>query len=431
MTENLKFSTKDTFHRFALDNWTASVDRGDFERAIAFDQIHYNELVKKFEDAAYWDRWQKNTLQTRQKLTQQYQRRVPASLPISSDGNRFLIVHHNYSGLAHETQLARNMAWLRTNGININVDIVYLFGSPDTKSAACSIYGLGSKNVHYLQASTYQNAGAKLTILAEQTKAKGIIYPTIFYMAFWLSLFVPHANQKFVQMKYYPLHAGRISRWAGGYRSIEQFYEINGCKFEQLPILDLQLAKRTFPPRHKEADFLTIGSISRPEKIGNADYNRFIIKLLEVHSSLYYLYTGRIESTSVLPEPIRKHPRCKSLGWVNPIEAISEFSIYLEPFPWGGGEMTLLALEAGLPYLTLETQENVRFGIYGFLRVASEGKDPILQTSFCRSPSELLDRVKLLIKNPDLRYDLGQAWQQAITSYTPPSLDSWHSLFND
>jgi hypothetical protein len=116
---------------------------------------------------------------------------------------------------------------------------------------------------------------------------------------------------------------------------------------------------------------------------------------------------------------------------VNPIESISEFSIYLEPFPWGGGEMTLLALEAGLPYLTLETQENVRFGIYGFLRAASEGKDPILQTSFCRSPSELLNRVNLLIKNPDLRHDLGQGWQNAITSYSPPSLDSWYSLFNE
>lgn len=431
MTKNLNFSTKDAFHQFALDNWLASVNCGDLERAIAFDQLHYNELVKKFEDVAYWDRWQEDTLQTRQELTQQYESRVPASLPISSQGNRFLIVHHNYSGLAHETQLARNMAWLRTNDVSINVDIVYLFGSPETKSDACSIYGLGSKNIHYLQANSYQNAGAKLTILAGQTKAKGIIYPTIFSMAFWLSLFVPHGNQKFVQMKYYPLHAGRINGWAGGYRSTGQFYEINGCKFEQLPILDLQLAKQIFPPLYKEADVLTIGSISRPEKIGNVDYNRFILKLLQTHPNLNYLYTGRIESTSVLPEPIRKHPRCRSLGWVNPIESISEFSIYLEPFPWGGGEMTLLALEAGLPYLTLETQENVRFGIYGFLRVASEGKDPILQTSFCRSPSELLNRVNLLIKNPDLRHDLGQAWRQAITSYSPPSIEGWRSLFNE
>jgi hypothetical protein len=171
-------------------------------------------------------------------------------------------------------------------------------------------------------------------------------------MAFWMSLFVSHPNQKFLQMKYYPLHSGRIKRWAGGYRSSNDFYMINGCKFEQLPILDLQIAKHELKERDTQTEGISIGSISRPEKICDAVYNQFILQLLKANPKLSYLYTGRIEATNLLPETIRKHPRSMGLGWVDPGEAIAKFSIYLEPFPWGGGEMTLLALSAGEPKKT-------------------------------------------------------------------------------
>lgn len=431
MSKNLNFSNRDAFHRFALDNWIAAVNDGDFERAIGFDQLHYNELVKKFEDVAYWDRWQADTLEVRQALTRRAECLAPARKPNPGGANRFLVVHHNYSGLAHETQLARNMAWLRANGIEIDIEIAYLFGDAQHRAAAATLYGLPSAGIHFLQAGNYQQAAASLAQLAEHRQAQGIIYPTIFFMAFWMSLFVPHANQKFVQMKYYPLQAGRIHHWAGGYRSQDKYYRINGCDFEQLPILDLQLAKQDPAPVPADSNIMSIGSISRPEKASNPTYISFILELLKEHSQLSYLYTGRPEAISILPESLRKHPRSKSLGWVDPVSAISRFSIYLEPFPWGGGEMTLLALEAGLPYLMLETEESTRFGIYGFIRCVAEGKDSILQTSFCKSPEQLRDRIAQLLENRELRRQLGQAWQLAIKSYMPPNLNSWRSLFND
>ncbi len=431
MTQNLKFRDQDTLHRVALDNWTAAVNNGDFERAIALDQFHYNELVKKTEDVRYWDRWQEDTLAIRQNLTRHMERLAPSQMPATGESRRFLIVHHNYSGLAHETQLARNVAWLRAHQINVDIEIVYLFGEPDRRAHACQLYQLPAEGIHFLRSTSYQQAASRLHRIAHERQAQGIIYPTIFFMAFWMSLFVPHANQKFVQMKYYPLHAGRISRWAGGYRSGEPYYRIHGCDFEQLPILDLQLAKQTLPAVRQVSTPLTIGSISRPEKLSNADYNRFIADLLKDHPTLAYLYTGHPDKVTVLPPFIREHPRSHALGWVDPVSAISRFSIYLEAFPWGGGEMTLLALEAGLPYLVLETEESIRFGIYGFIRCIAEGQDPILQTSFCRTPAQLRERVAQLVRQPELRHQLGAAWRQAVHRYRPPSLDSWHSLFND
>lgn len=427
----MNFPSKDTLHRFALDNWNVAIEENDFERAIALDQLHYNELVKKFEDVKYWDKWQQDTLLMRQRLTRQFEKINPSIHARAQKGRPVLIVHHNFSGLAHETQLARNIKWLQAHGEEVSFEIVYLFGKEETRPYACEIYGISPDRVHYLEAISYQAAAAELTKISDLKKVNAIIYPTIFYMAFWMSLFVPHPNQKFVQMKYYPMHAGRINQWAGGYRCNGTHYRINGYDFEQLPILDLKVTKNNFKTSANPLKEVTIGSISRPEKICNPDYNRFILKILDLHHDINYLYTGRPDAVDCLPRSIIRHPRSKPLGWVEPSEAIGQFSIYLEPFPWGGGEMTLLALNAGIPYLTLDTAENSQFGIYGFLRCLAHGKDPILQMSFPNSPSQLLERLSQLIKNYELRQELGHAWREATENQPPPYLAGWRNLFNN
>jgi hypothetical protein len=432
MTQALGFPDKRSIHRFVLEKWMAAVAAGDFESAICYDQLHYNELVKKTEDASYWDLWQKDTLPTRRKLTNRFDAAKPLSLPTADGHRRFLIVHHNYSGLAHETQMARNMAYLRQHGVEFEVEIAYLFGSEEQRDIAAQLYGVNASAVHYLQAQSYTQAGEKLAQLTLERQIQGVIYPSIFFMAFWMSLFVPHANQKFVQMKYYPLHAGRIRCWSGGYRVAREHYRINGCDFKQLPILDLQLSKGLRQNAQPDSlERISLGSISRPEKICDKIYNQFIADALKRYPELDYLYTGRESALEVIPLEIRQHPRCKALGWVDPTAAIAKFSIYLEPFPWGGGEMTLLAMQAGLPYLTLVTEESKRFGIYGFIQQLAAGRDPLLQYSFCRSRAELQQRLGELIADRDLRLRLGAAWHEAVLNFQAPSLDSWRSLFTD
>ncbi|MEB3211879.1 MAG: hypothetical protein VKL39_11020 [Leptolyngbyaceae bacterium] len=431
MSQPLKDHARKTLHKDLLYQWMSLVNKGHFEKAVAIDQIHYNELVKKSEDVNYWDRWQRDTVASRKDLTRRFEEIRPTTPFHIKRGSPTLIVHHNFSGLAHETQLARNIDWLRSHGEEINIEIVYLFGGNENNASACSLYSLSPNCVHYLQANSYQEAATKLAQVASSTMANGIIYPTIFFMAFWMSLFVSHPNQKFLQMKYYPLHSGRIKRWAGGYRSSDDYYLINGCKFEQLPILDLEVSNSDFITNYFQTNSISIGSISRPEKISNPDYNRFVLQILKANNKIRYLYAGRFESAEIIPEAIREHPRSVALGWVNPVTVISKFSIYLEPFPWGGGEMTLLALSAGVPYLTLETEESKRFGIYGFLRFLADGQDPVLQTSFCRSKNQLRDRIEQLVDDPEFRSTLGGSWRRVIKSYKPPSLHKWRSFLNE
>jgi hypothetical protein len=419
---------KDALHDLVLKEFKIAIYNGDIEQAIGLDIFHYNELVKKSEEVVYWDRWQKDTLDIRHSLTCQFNNELPLARPVAKGPYSSLIVHHNYSGLAHESQLARNLSWLRSNGVNFNIEIAYLFGSDISREKASNLYNIPLTSIHYIDATCYIHAGKKLNELTKNLRCQGIIYPSIFYMAYWMSLLVPHNNQKFIQMKYYPLHSGRIRDWFGGYRGPGRYYQIKNCKFEQLPILDLRLHNTLISQLQRDPEPLTFGSISRPEKISSPGYNQFIFDLLDSHISLNYLYTGRQESLHLIPENIRLHPQSKALGWVEPSISISNFSIYLEPFPWGGGEMTLLALESGLPYLTLETKENIEFGIYGFIKSIAVGNDPILQFSFCNSMSILRERIGILISNSSMRNQLGRAWRQALLSYKPPDIDGWIRL---
>jgi glycosyltransferase involved in cell wall biosynthesis len=423
-----EFPDKQTLHRQVLGQWEAAITAGDFEKAVRLDNFHYDNLVKRTEDVGYWDKWQSDTLASRNRLSALFDTISPLQIPPPQAGKNFSIVFHNFSGLAHETQLARNLTYLRQRVQTFEFDIVYLFGNvPGSRERAQEIYDIKADAIHFLSATSYENAGQKLEMLVQRQAYQSILYPSIFWMAYWMSLFVSHGNQKFLQMKYYPLHAGRIQSWAGGQRNDDDFYSIRGCAFEQLPVLDLKLSGAVGTSASAEviSEKVTIGSISRPEKIANADYNDFIKSLLDQHTDWLYLYTGRPESLSLLPEIIRKHPQARALGWVDPLQVINKFSIYLEPFPWGGGDMTLLALESGRAYLTLETEESLRFGIYPFIQIIANNRDEILQFSFCKSLEQLKERLLILAANPELRNQLGDAWRRAIAEYQPRGVERW------
>jgi hypothetical protein len=422
------FQDKLSLHRHLLWQWELAVKEGDFEKAVLLDSVHYNNLVKRDEDVTYWDKWQSDTLASRNKLSSLFDKISPLRTVSQHPEKKFAIIFHNFSGLAHETQLARNLSYLRKNVQPLNFDVIYLFGEEaGSRGPACRIYDLLPEAVHFLSAESYEKAGQKLDVLVQQQSYQSILYPSIFWMAYWMSLFVSHSRQKFLQMKYYPLHTGRIQSWAGGQRDEAEFYSIRDCQFEQLPVLDLKPSGDILDNKTpgKYPGKMTLGSISRPEKIANNDYNNFIISVLEQHADWLYLYTGRPESLSVLPESIRNHPRAQPLGWVDPLQVIHQFSIYLEPFPWGGGDMTLLALESGRPYLTLETEESMRFGICPFIKIIANQQDEILQFSFCRSLDELQERLLRLAADSDLRLRLGEAWKKAIASYQPRGVARW------
>ena len=234
-------------------------------------------------------------------------------------------------------------------------------------------------------------------------------------------------------MKYYPKQAGRIAEWAGGRRTAEEMFTIRRCDFLQLETLDLgvdllpESAISTTTSQATE-QAMNFGSISRPEKVADPSYNRFVEMLLRERPSLNYLYAGRPDAVHVIPEAVRNLRNAIAIGWVNPAAAIRQFAIYLEPFPWGGGEMSLLALRAGIPYLSLGTEENIRFGMFDFLRLIAESGPEILQFSFCKTVDELRAKLLQLVDDASLRRQLGYAWRQQVNDWRPGDIDRWHQF---
>jgi hypothetical protein len=423
---------KSDLHQKILAEWLVSVEAGEFEHAIQLDFYHYAHLVKVTEDISYWDRWQKDTYSARVVLSNRIVEVIP-DRPIAAidKADKFAIVNHNYSGLAHEVQLSRNIQFLRQQGRHLNFDVIYLFDSfPDALQRAARLYGVRESNVIFLSAANYKTAAERLDFTVRRENYRTLIYPSIFIMAFWMSLFNSHPRQKFLQMKYYPWQTGRIAQWAGGRRAAGEYYSIHGFNFLQLETLDLEADYALDGVQISPApEGVTFGSISRPEKIADLDYNHFIESILVECPELTYLYAGRQEGINVIPEAVRRMPNAAHIGWVEPAVAIKNFAIYLEPFPWGGGEMSFLALKAGVPYLSLGTEENIRFGMFDFLRIIASSGIEILQYSFCSTREELRQKLLQLADDPALRQQLGDAWRAHIASWRPSDTERWYEFF--
>ncbi len=430
MTREMRFADKASAHAYLLNQWREGLKAGNIQRAIEIDFIHYNHLVKPVEDREYWDRWQHDSFALRTAIAGEFATSFPtrARSAAEAGSGRFLVVNHNYSGLAHETQLSRNLHYLRQNGHAIDFDVAYLFGGDDdTRRKAAALYGVDAGAIRFLGASNYLDAGKKLDLLTRQQPYASLVYPSIFIMAYWMSLLCAHGNQKFLQLKYFPLHAGRMSGWGCGRKNASDQFVVHGHAFTQLSILDLLAGQQRVDSAVAAAPgaALAFGSISRPEKVANGSYNDFVLRLLERHPQAQYLYAGRPDSVGVIPEAVRAHSRSVPLGWVDPAESIRRFSIYVEPFPWGGGDMTLLALQAGLPYLTLGSEENRTIGLYDHLRLVAQPQADVLDFSFCCSVEEMESRFAALASDAGLRNALGAAWRRTLLDYRPPDADAW------
>lgn len=418
--------SKNALHEACLNAWVSSIHAGNFQKAVEIDFHHYAKLVKPSEDKNFWDRWQRETYSYRLKLSEHFIKKFP-SLKNSTSNSKLLIVHHNFSGLAHETQLARNLSYLKNMKKGVDFDVLYLFGEPLKDFHIIeNIYGLKKSNIHFLNAKSYVDAAEKLNTFTNSSAYTAILYPSIFFMAFWMSIFVRHPNQKFLTLKYFPLQAGRIKNWACIRRTETPNLTVQDQNFIQLSLLDLNVAG--LAPEHLVRSPITFGSISRREKTTDLTYNKFVSEKLHLHSDLIYLYTDKDENSLLEQEQIKNNPKTLNLGWVDPAKGIGEFSIYLEPFPWGGGEMSFLAINSGIPYLTLDTPENRSVGIYLTLELISKSGSEILNASFSESLEKLSSTFDELVTNKDFRESLGVEWKNAASKYEPINPSMWHDF---
>jgi hypothetical protein len=90
--------------------------------------------------------------------------------------------------------------------------------------------------------------------------------------------------------------------------------------------------------------------------------------------------------------------------------------------------MTLLALDSGLPYLSLGTEENKKIGMFDFLRSVAMSGPSDLAFSFCETLEELYGRLIRLVREPVLRGSLGDAWQNHTRTWRSSFADRWYDF---
>jgi hypothetical protein len=424
------------FLETAFVGWVKAIQQSDFHRAYSIELNFYTAHVRPTESAVLWDAWQDRTLSLRRTLTDLVRQHFPIRSPSQSAPGVCALVYPNFSGLAHETQLARSTKFLRRSGIPLDLHVVYGFGAskPELTLRAAELHGVSPSHVHFLEAADLHDMGERLSSLDQAFRFSTIVYPSIFHFAFWATMVLHHPNQKFVRMKHYPRQAGRFTAFATGRIDDEVDVCVNGERWLQLSVLELRPSSLAVAKRDgiQSPDTRTFGSISRIEKTTDPTYQSFVLDLLEQFGDLSYLYTGNPGARGLLDPRITRHPRAEFLGWVVPEDAITRYSVYLESFPWGGGDMSLLAAESGVPYLILDTPENRRVGIYALMRyIATQSGHSVLDKSFCPDLESLRTIFAELHTDRDLCRHMGCAWAEAVSTYRPHDIDAWSRFFTN
>jgi len=425
-------TSNDLYDKF-LSLWIDFVNNGLFEKAAEVDMLHYAELIRKTENFEVWERWQIDTESYRKNLVEIANKTNPFRRVLNTDSNSIALVFNKYSGLAHETQMARNINFLRTSGFKIDLHIIYAFGSGEINEIQNSseIYQISNSKIHFLKSNSYIQIGFLLNKIDANYKFKTIIYPSDYYLGFWASITSNHPNQKFISMKYYPLQVGRFSDYGGGRGDGNTYYLINSQKWKQLSVLDLfsklRIGEFNYEEIHKKSS--TFGSISRIEKSTDDNYQKFVISLLEKKKEISYYYCGHKSSLKLIDKRIRTHERSKFIGWTDPNTSIKLFSIYLETFPWGGGDMSLLALKTGIPYLTLGTMQNKKIGIYRLLKyISSINSSDMAKEVFCDTEEDLEVKFSTMVDSFEYRQSIRNSWLTIIENYIPTDINEWEGF---
>ena len=102
---------------------------------------------------------------------------------------------------------------------------------------------------------------------------------------------------------------------------------------------------------------VAIGWMGREEKL-TVQYGEAIATLLETNRTAIFLYTGRrrIEEFEACFKQVAD--RVRYIGWVDVATTIWAFDVYADCFPMGSGHTAFAAMQAGIPVITLMTEEN-------------------------------------------------------------------------
>jgi hypothetical protein len=411
-----------TFDEFA-NSFKSAVKMLNFSAMYGIDRIFYLQYVRHSESESNWNLWQRTTAPYRNFLTSEFEKRKPfkSVRPLSTT---VFFIFTQHTGLAHETYLANQLLALDSKGYFFDICIVYISGSKSRSETCHQIFSTPKINFFFLEADDFHIGVVKLQKLIDQQKPRTLVYVADYFQAFYFSLLIDHTSQKFLITKYIPLQEGRIIEYAVGRRSQQTHFVYKGLSYSQLDRLSFPCPIKTANPK-KPLGFFIFGSISRVEKIRDPIYVDFVIKMLSNRKNLIYVFTS--QATDIVPPKFLGHERCKNIGWVDPMKWIKIFDIYLDPFPFGGGEMSCLAISNLIPYLSCSPHET---GVQSNFAFMSKNCGDSEAEGLCSDIAVLERKFNELMDSEECRDRNVGYWQSVLRRYRP-DFEAWGRFFLD
>lgn len=190
--------------------------------------------------------------------------------------------------------------------------------------------------------------------------------------------------------------------------------------------------RRRLRDRYKiGTDQVAVGWMGRDEKL-TPEYGRAIATLLETNRDAVFLYTGR-RRMPAFEETLRTvADRVRHIGWVDVASTMWVLDVYADSFPMGSGHTAFAAMQAGVPVVTLMTEDNKKNSAAAHIftlwndellesqeildadAIMGEVKKDELPLPFTADPLDWHWKLCQLIQSKEMREDTGMRQQKFV-----------------
>jgi len=150
--------------------------------------------------------------------------------------------------------------------------------------------------------------------------------------------------------------------WRYGRFSVREWHGMSIVDGQSECLLSSDLKWSNFIQRKKAQGWIICATVSSERKVSSSNFRCLIAELLARNPAMYYFYTSRSAKCPMQNYLIQKGyaNRFKKIDWIGRMSPILRmFDLVLDSFPVGASHALCYAVNAGTPFISLETIANL------------------------------------------------------------------------
>ncbi len=424
----------------------AAAEAGQFDTAIALENIAYGYHVRRIESQAWFKattgRWIPGLAQrAREKAAP---RGIPHARWRPEPTRRVAFVLHSATLLAHVAVLLETLKAVNEVGARAYDFTVFVL-----------------KGRHGEMRRSFEDAGAHVRYLDERSDAshfenllelQRILREENFAACFWMSLVIAMAVafpmriaplQGWWAMKYHACDLAEIDVHLAMENAVTRKV-MEGIEWRTLGTASTDWVDRSKSEAARElratfpADAVVAAAIGREEKLDSPEFLAAVSRLMKKHPKLFFLWTGKAPRASIVSHFEREGvaERARFVGWVDTRLYAQAIDLFLDSFPFPCGFTLKEAMAAGKPAVMYKSAESLETGVVGAITPVIEGprddeSAPVreqMRSTFTRerdfdlyfcaaSPQEYFEYSDRLVTDAALRNAAGEANRRFVAAF--------------